>query len=171
MSVRLFVGGLAWETTDDSLRDAFAVHGEIATAEVIVDRASGRSRGFGFVTFVNSDDADRAKDALNGQELDGREIRVDHASSRDGGGGGGGGGDRPRRGGFGDRGGGRGGFGGDRDRRGGGGGFGGRGGGRGGSSFGGRGGSRGGFGGGRGGRGRPGPYEGGRSRGGRSDDD
>jgi cold-inducible RNA-binding protein len=94
MSSKLFVGGLAWATTDDSLRDCFSAYGEVTDAKVITDRETGRSRGFGFVTFAESDNASEAKDALNGQDLDGRAIRVDSATERkprrEGGGGGGG---------------------------------------------------------------------------------
>ena len=96
MSKKLFVGSLSWDTNDEGLRDAFAVHGEISEAVVISDRDTGRSRGFGFVTFEDDDAADKAMAALNGTELDGRTIRVDvaQAKQRSGGGGGGGGGYR-----------------------------------------------------------------------------
>jgi RNA recognition motif-containing protein len=148
MSKKLFVGGLSWGTDDHGLRQAFEQFGEVIDAKVITDRETGRSRGFGFVTFADASAADEAIDQMNENQLDGRSIRVTEANERPAGGGGGG------RGGFGGGGGGggRGGFGG------GGGGFGG-GGDRGG--FGG-GGDRGGFGGGggrggdRGGRGRRG---------------
>ena len=97
MSKKLFVGSLSWGTNDDALRTAFSVHGEISEAVVISDRDTGRSRGFGFVTFEDDDAADKAVAALNGTDLDGRTIRVDVAqakerSNRGGGGGGGGGG-------------------------------------------------------------------------------
>ena len=91
MSKKLFVGGLAWGTTDQGLQTAFAAHGEITEAVVITDRETGRSRGFGFVTFANAEDADKAIGALNGTELDGRTINVNEAQERRGGGGGGGG--------------------------------------------------------------------------------
>ena len=99
MSKKLFVGNLSWDTNDDSLNTAFSPFGEITEATVISDRHSGRSRGFGFVTFVDDEAADKAIAELNGTELDGREIKVDVAQARDrsrdgGGGGGGGGGDR-----------------------------------------------------------------------------
>lgn len=119
MSSKLFVGGLAWATSSDSLRDAFSQYGEVADAKVVMDRETGRSRGFGFVSFNSQDDAKRAADAMNGQQLDGRSIRVDFAQEREGGGGGGGG--------YGGGGGGRSGGGGGRGGYGGGGG-GGRGG-------------------------------------------
>jgi len=94
---KLFVGGLAWATDDSRLGEAFSQFGEITEAKVITDRETGRSRGFGFVTFTTSDAADAAL-SMNGQELDGRTIRVDKANSRPGGGGGGGvGGRGPRR--------------------------------------------------------------------------
>ena len=94
MSKKLFVGSLSWGVNDDSLRDAFAVHGEISEAVVISDRDTGRSRGFGFVTFDDDDAADKAVAALNGTELDGRAIRVDVAQAKERKGGGGGGGYR-----------------------------------------------------------------------------
>lgn len=118
MSNKLFVGSLSWNTDDDGLRNAFEEFGEVTDAKVITERDTGRSRGFGFVTFANSDDAQSAISAMDGQQLDGRTIAVNLARERErnersGGGGGGGGG-----GGFrgGDRGGrgGRGGGGGDR---------------------------------------------------------
>nr|ABK21879.1 unknown [Picea sitchensis] len=149
---RCFVGGLAWATDDRSLQDAFSPFGEILESKIISDRETGRSRGFGFVTFSDEQSMRDAIDAMNGKVLDGRNITVNPAQSRGNGGGGGGGGGR----GF--RGGGGGGYGGGRDRpdrgygggRGGGGsgGYGGRGGygGGGGSRYGGGGG--GGYGGG-----------------------
>lgn len=93
MSKKLFVGSLSWGVNDDALRDAFGVHGEISEAVVISDRDTGRSRGFGFVTFDDDESADKAVAALNGTELDGRTIRVDVAQAKErshGGGGGGG---------------------------------------------------------------------------------
>ena len=107
MSKKLFVGGLSWNTTDHELGSAFERHGEITEAKVITDRDTGRSRGFGFVTFANDGDADEAISTLDGSMLDGRTIRVNEAQDKPRGGGGGG------RGGFGG-GGGRGGYGGDR---------------------------------------------------------
>jgi cold-inducible RNA-binding protein len=155
MSKRVFVGGLSWGTDSAALRAAFETYGEVEDAHVVTDRDTGRSRGFGFVTFSTSESATEAIDAMNDAELDGRRLTVNEAREREprrGGGGGGG----PRggfggRGGFEDRGGGGGG---DfrtpdrRPRRNGGGGGGGRGGGGGG-----RGGFGGGGGGGRGGYG------------------
>ena len=96
MSKKLFVGSLSWDTNDEGLNAAFSPFGEISEAIVISDRYTGRSRGFGFVTFNDDEAADKAVEALNGTELDGRTIRVDvaQAKERSGGGGGGGGGDR-----------------------------------------------------------------------------
>ncbi len=83
MSKKLFVGSLSWNTDDRGLREAFGPHGEITEAIVITDRDSGRSRGFGFVTFANDEAADKAVAALNQTELDGRTIKVDVAQARD----------------------------------------------------------------------------------------
>jgi len=94
MSKKLFVGSLSWDTNDEGLRNAFSVHGEISEAIVISDRDTGRSRGFGFVTFDDDEAADKAVAALNGTELDGRTIKVDIAQAKQRSGGGGGGGDR-----------------------------------------------------------------------------
>jgi len=90
MSKKLFAGGLSWNTNDEGLRQAFEPFGEITEAEVITDRDTGRSRGFGFITFVNGDDADRAVAEMDGTELDGRTIRVNEAQAKKPGGGGGG---------------------------------------------------------------------------------
>ena len=94
MSKKLFVGSLSWDTNDEGLRNAFSAHGEVSEAVVISDRDTGRSRGFGFVTFDDDESADKALAALNGTELDGRTIKVDvaQAKQRSNGGGGGGGG-------------------------------------------------------------------------------
>lgn len=115
MSTRLFVGGLAWATTNDSLRSAFEKYGAISDVNVIKDRETGRSRGFGFVTYEEEQDADEALKEMNNTELEGRTIRVDKAGERPAGGGGGRGGYGGRRddGGYGGRGGGRS-YGGDR---------------------------------------------------------
>jgi RNA recognition motif-containing protein len=136
MSSRLYVGNLSYETDTETLRTAFSATGEVTDAHVVMDRESGRSRGFGFVTMATPDLAKKAIETMNGSMLDGRAIRVNEAEERPRGGGGGG-------------------FGGPRSDRGfggGGGGFGGGGGGFGGGGRGGRGGG-GDFGGGRGGRG------------------
>lgn len=90
MSNKLFVGGLSWNTDDRALHSAFAAHGEVTEAKVIMERDTGRSRGFGFVTFASADDAATAVTALDGRELDGRAIRVNVAQERSRGGGGGG---------------------------------------------------------------------------------
>ncbi|KAH8939945.1 hypothetical protein BDL97_15G063000 [Sphagnum fallax] len=137
---RCFVGGLAWATTDNRLEDAFRPFGEVTSSKVISDRETGRSRGFGFVTFLEQDAMLKAIEEMNGKELDGRNITVNQAQSRSGGGGGGG----ERSGGYRSGGGGGGGYGGggnrygDNDR-----GSGGRGGGSyGGGGYGGGGGGR-----------------------------
>ena len=83
MSKKLFVGSLSFNTDDNGLRQAFAQHGEVTEAKVITDRDSGRSRGFGFVTFADDEAADKAIAALNQSELDGRNIRVDVAQDKD----------------------------------------------------------------------------------------
>jgi len=83
MSKKLFVGSLSWNTDDNGLREAFAPHGEITQATVVTDRDTGRSRGFGFVTFADDECADRAVAALNQTELDGRTIKVDVAQARE----------------------------------------------------------------------------------------
>jgi RNA recognition motif-containing protein len=82
MSKKLFVGSLSWDTNDHGLRDAFAPFGEVSEATVITDRGSGRSRGFGFVTFDDDEAADKAIAALNNTDLDGRTIKVDVAQER-----------------------------------------------------------------------------------------
>jgi cold-inducible RNA-binding protein len=106
MSNKLFVGGLSWNTSDDGLRSSFASYGEVTDAKVVTDRDTGRSRGFGFVTFAQADDARQAQAGLDGTVLDGRTIRVNEAESKPRTGGGGGDrGDRGPRGGGGFRGG------------------------------------------------------------------
>ena len=94
MSNKLFVGGLSWDTDSAGLQRAFEEHGAVREATVITDRDTGRSRGFGFVTFENAADASTAMQELNGTDLDGRTIRVDSANDRGSRGGGGGGGNR-----------------------------------------------------------------------------
>ncbi|KAI3649239.1 hypothetical protein MP228_005906, partial [Amoeboaphelidium protococcarum] len=79
---KLFIGGLAWATDNDSLRAAFEKFGQIDDAIVIKDRESGRSKGFGFVTFSSEESASAAINEMNDQELDGRRIRVDRAGDR-----------------------------------------------------------------------------------------
>lgn len=94
MSKKLFVGGLAWATTDQSLYDAFTEFGEVTDAKVVTDRETGRSRGFGFVTFADDKAAEAAVAGMDGRDLDGRTINVDEARERAPRGGGGGGGGR-----------------------------------------------------------------------------
>ncbi|XXG45629.1 hypothetical protein AAC387_Pa02g0666 [Persea americana] len=89
---RCFVGGLAWATDDRSLERAFSAYGEIIESKIISDRETGRSRGFGFVTFSNEQAMRDAIEGMNGQNLDGRSITVNEAQSRGSGYGGGGGG-------------------------------------------------------------------------------
>ena len=96
MSRKLFVGGLSWNTNDDGLRQAFERFGDIDEAKVIQDRETGRSRGFGFITFVEPDAARNALGEMNGTVLDGRNIKVNEAEERPRTGGGGAGG-RPSR--------------------------------------------------------------------------
>ncbi|KAJ4460223.1 putative RNA-binding protein [Paratrimastix pyriformis] len=79
---KLFIGGLAWGTTDDTLRTAFEAYGKVIEARVMADRETGRSRGFGFVTYENDAAAMRAMEQMNDKELDGRRIRVDRAQDR-----------------------------------------------------------------------------------------
>lgn len=112
MGKKIFVGGLSWDTNDQGLHEAFSRFGDIVEAKVITDRDTGRSRGFGFVTFEGEDAVENAINEMNGTELDGRTLKVDQANERGRGGGGGGGG----RGGGGGGGGGYGGGGGGRDR-------------------------------------------------------
>lgn len=80
--MRIFVGGLAWATTKESLQSAFESYGEVVDAVVISDRDTGRSRGFGFVTYKNEEDGKNALQAMNGAMLDGRTIRCDAATER-----------------------------------------------------------------------------------------
>ena len=80
---KLFVGSLAWATTDDTLKAHFGQAGTVASAKVITDRESGRSRGFGFVEYENDAEGDAAIEKLNNSELDGRTITVNEARPRD----------------------------------------------------------------------------------------
>uniref|UniRef100_A0A8H7Y5A7 RRM domain-containing protein n=1 Tax=Psilocybe cubensis TaxID=181762 RepID=A0A8H7Y5A7_PSICU len=138
MSSKVYVGNLSWNTTDDTLRQAFSDFGQVLDSIVMRDRDTGRSRGFGFVTYSSAQEADAAIGGLNEQELDGRRIKVNLANARGSGGGGGGG------------------YSGGGGYGGGGGGYGGGGYGGGGSS--GYGGGNGGYGGGNGGYGGGGGY-------------
>jgi cold-inducible RNA-binding protein len=92
VSNKLFVGGLSFDTTDLSLRDGFARFGDVTEAKVITDRDTGRSRGFGFVTFSDPAAAKAAIAEMDGREFEGRTIKVNVAEDKRGGGGGGGGG-------------------------------------------------------------------------------
>ena len=97
MSNKLFVGNLSFNTTENDLQDAFAAHGTVVEANLMVDRMSGRPRGFGFVTMATAEEAQKAISAMNGKEIDGRALTVNVAKPREersGGGGGGGGGGR-----------------------------------------------------------------------------
>jgi RNA recognition motif-containing protein len=82
MSNKIFVGGLSWGTDSETLRETCEAYGEVSEARVITDRDTGRSRGFGFVTYDSSEDANKAIEALNGSELDGRTLRVNEAQDR-----------------------------------------------------------------------------------------
>ncbi|WP_206194607.1 RNA-binding protein, partial [Shewanella litoralis] len=79
---RCFVGGLAWATNDQALETAFAQYGDVVDSKIINDRETGRSRGFGFVTFKDEKSMKDAIEGMNGQELDGRNITVNEAQSR-----------------------------------------------------------------------------------------
>ncbi|MQI72081.1 RNA-binding protein, partial [Escherichia coli] len=85
---RCFVGGLAWATDSEALEKAFSPYGDIVDSKIINDRETGRSRGFGFVTFASEQSMKEAIEGLNGQDLDGRNITVNEAQSRGSGGGG-----------------------------------------------------------------------------------
>ncbi len=122
--MKIYVGNLSFQTSEDTLRDLFGQYGQVDEATIVMDRETGRSRGFGFVTMGDDNAAQSAIEALNGQEFEGRPLTVNEARPKTGGGGGGG---------RGYGGGGGGGYGG-----GGGGGRGGYGGGRGGGGGGGR---------------------------------
>jgi RNA recognition motif-containing protein len=82
MGNKLFVGSLSWDTTDDGLRAAFEAFGGLEDVKVITDRDTGRSRGFGFVTFNDPADAERAQREMDGTQLDGRSITVNEARER-----------------------------------------------------------------------------------------
>ncbi len=82
MVKKLFVGGLSWGMTDADLRKAFASYGEITEAKVITERDSGRSRGFGFVTFVRDEDAKTAISKMHGTSLEGRPLTVNEAQEK-----------------------------------------------------------------------------------------
>lgn len=88
MSQNLFIGSLAYATTDDSLKSFFETIGEVESARVVTDRDTGRSKGFGFVQFTDEANNQKAVDSLNGKDLDGRQINVSLARPKE---------DRPRR--------------------------------------------------------------------------
>ena len=94
MSNKLFVGNLSFNTTENDLQDAFAAHGTVIETNLMMDRETGRPRGFGFVTMSSAEEANKAIEALNGKEVDGRALTVNVARPREeranGGGGGGG---------------------------------------------------------------------------------
>jgi hypothetical protein len=122
---KIYVGNLPFSTTDDALRSVFEQYGEVASASVVMDRETGRSRGFGFVEMPNAEEATNAINSVNGQPIDGRNVTVNEARPREqrAGGGGGFGGGGGRRGGGGGGRGGWGGGGGGRSSGGGGGGW------------------------------------------------
>ena len=91
MAHKLFVGGLAFSTSSERLREVFAAVGSVETSSVVTDRSTGQSRGFGFVEMATAEDAQKAVSRLNGQEVDGRQIRVEAANPSTGGSRGGGG--------------------------------------------------------------------------------
>ena len=110
MAKKLFVGGLSWDTTDATLSEFFAQAGKVVSANVIMDRYTGKSKGFGFVEMETEEEAETAKNKLDGQELDGRRVAVTEAlppkpreNNFSGGGGGYGGRRDDRRGGGNDR--------------------------------------------------------------------
>ena len=86
MASNVYVGNLNFDTTEDKLRELFQVHGEVSSVNVISDRYTGRPRGFAFVEMATSEAANAAIAALNGQQVDGRELRVEHAKPRRSGG-------------------------------------------------------------------------------------
>jgi cold-inducible RNA-binding protein len=93
MAKKIYVGNVSYTTTDESLREAFAQHGDVTSATVVMDKMSGKSRGFGFVEMSNDDEALAAINAINGKEVDGRVLKVNEAYDKkpDGGNRGGGG--------------------------------------------------------------------------------
>jgi len=83
MATKLFVGSLAWATTDDSLKEFFSAVGTVVSASVIMDRETNRSKGFGFVEMSSDEEAKKAVEELNGKDLDGRAIVVNEARPRE----------------------------------------------------------------------------------------
>ena len=88
MAQKLFVGGIAFSTTDDGLREFFTPCGTVVSASVITDKFTGQSRGFGFVEMATTEEAQQAVGQLNGRVLDGRQVRVEISQPKPGGGGG-----------------------------------------------------------------------------------
>ena len=80
--MNIYVGNLAYSTTDSSLEEAFGAHGTVESAKVVIDRDSGRSRGFGFVEMPNDEEAKAAIEAMNGSDMDGRALNVNEARPR-----------------------------------------------------------------------------------------
>jgi cold-inducible RNA-binding protein len=99
MAHKLFIGGLAFSTSNDRLREVFAEAGSVESASVVTDRDTGQSRGFGFVEMASAEEAAAAVKKFNGQQVDGRTLKVEIANSKGAGGGAGGGGFRSRGGG------------------------------------------------------------------------
>ena len=100
MSTKLFVGNLSFNTTENDLQDAFAAHGTVVETNLMMDRTTGRPRGFGFITMSSPEEAEKAIQAMNGAQVDGRALTVNIARPREDrppGGGGGGGSRGPRR--------------------------------------------------------------------------
>src|SRR5512141_2142056 len=83
MSEKLFVGNLSYNTTENDLQDAFAAHGTVVEANLMMDRATGRPRGFAFVTMASPEEAQKAMDAMNGATLDGRNLTVNEARPKE----------------------------------------------------------------------------------------
>jgi RNA recognition motif-containing protein len=87
MNTKLFVGNLSFDTTENDLQDAFAAHGTVTETNLMMDRTTGRPRGFAFITMANPEEAQKAVDALNGSALGGRSLTVNEARPREEGGG------------------------------------------------------------------------------------
>jgi len=83
MSKKLFIGNIEWATTQEDLKNLFGEHGTVEEAVIITDKMSGRSKGFGFVTFAEDADADKAMEALNGYDLNGRALVVNEARQKE----------------------------------------------------------------------------------------
>jgi RNA recognition motif-containing protein len=81
--MEIYVGNLSWSTSDQELTDAFAAYGNVEKASIISDRDSGRSKGFGFVTMNDADEANKAIEAMNGTEMGGRNLKVNEARPRE----------------------------------------------------------------------------------------